>query len=432
MSRTSLVSPSLDLEALRVALSADVVLLLVPGIAPGSLLVLDRAGNAAGVPPDVLAPAGSLLSRVLDGVHPGLVERLGLVGAAGECTLGPTLLLPVTQATLGDAVLLVSRAPRTASFDDADLARARMLTDTTEPAVDLDALGGDAMFRQAFERSAVGMSLVDESLRFRWVNAPLCEMLGRPKRDLLSLVVTDTVHPEHVDRAVTFYDRLRRGEVGAVRDRLRLRRPDDRPLWAEVGGSVVWGTSPQPLLLVQQFDVTAEQEAADEFAYRAMHDELTGVANRALLREKLQAVLARAHRGGARGVVFYLDVDRFKEINDRYGHGTGDFVLVETARRLSAVVRAGDTVARVGGDEFVVAGEAAGAEEATHMAERIGAALTPSIDIGGGQLLPVEVSIGVALNGVLDSPDDLVDRADRALLKAKRLSRLHVVSTETT
>jgi diguanylate cyclase (GGDEF)-like protein/PAS domain S-box-containing protein len=426
----SLVSPTLDLEALRVALRADVVLVLVPGITPGSLLVLDRAGNTDGVPTDVVAQPGSLLARVLEGIEPGRVECFGLVGAAGECVLGPTLLLPVRHPDLGDAVLVLSRASRTAPFDDADLARARRFTAAAEPAIELDALGGDATFRMAFEAATVGMSLVDASLRYRWVNAPQCDMLGRTQRELLSLLVTDTVHPDHVDRAATFFDRLRRGEVGGVRDRLRLLRPDDRPLWAEIGGSVVWGAVPEPLLLVQQFDVTAEQEVADDFAYRAMHDELTGVANRALLREKLSAVLARAHRGGVRGVVFFLDVDDFKQINDLYGHKAGDRVLVETARRLSAVVRAGDTVARVGGDEFVVAGEATGSEEATHMAERIGAALTPTVDLDGRRL-PVEVSIGVALNGVLDSPEDLIERADRALLKAKRLTRLHVVSTET-
>jgi len=142
-------------------------------------------------------------------------------------------------------------------------------------------------------------------------------------------------------------------------------------------------------------------------------------------------VLARSYREGTRAVAFYLDVDRFKEINDRYGHAAGDVVLVQTARRLSAVVRAEDTVARIGGDEFVVAGHASGAAEASLMADRIGEALSPPIDLG----VPagprhVTVSIGVALNGPLDGPADLIDRADRALLRAKQLRVPHVLSSE--
>ncbi len=431
MDRMPLASPAPDVEALRHALSADAVLLLVPGIAPETLLVVARAGDTDGLPPDVVAPQGSLLARVLDGAHPGRVERLGLVSPRGaEHALGPALLLPVGHPVLGDAVLLVARAARGRSFDETDIDRARAFTSgADEPPIDLDALGGDATFRKAFEAAAVGMSLVDDALRFRWVNGPLCEMLGRPRHDLLSRVVPDTVHPDHVDRAVTLYDRLRRGEVGHVRDRLRLRRPDDRPLWAEVGGSVVWGTTPAPLLLVQHFDVTEEQEAAEEYAFRAMHDVLTGLANRALLHDRLRTLLAHAQREGSRAVAFYLDVDEFKEINDRLGHAAGDRVLVEIGRRLAAVVRGGDTVARIGGDEFVIAGEASGSEEASRMAERIGAVMRTPIAVDG-RSLNVSVSIGVALSGILESPEDLVDRADRALLRAKRLTRLHVVSTE--
>jgi diguanylate cyclase (GGDEF)-like protein/PAS domain S-box-containing protein len=282
------------------------------------------------------------------------------------------------------------------------------------------ALPRDAVFRAALESAAAGMSVVDSDLRYRWVNVALCVMLDRPKEELLSLSAADTVHPEHLGRALAFYERLRRGDFGAVRERFMFHRAIGDPIWADVGGSVL--DDSKPLFLVQQFDVTAEQQLTEQLAYRAMHDDLTGLATRALLYDRLDAVLGRSRRAGTRAAVFYLDVDDFKSINDTYGHTVGDIVLSETARRLTTVVRGGDTVARVGGDEFVVAGEVTGAGEAKQMAERLGQVLRPRMNVGG-RSLPVSVSIGVALNAPLDGPDEILARADSALLRAKRLPR---------
>jgi diguanylate cyclase (GGDEF)-like protein/PAS domain S-box-containing protein len=277
-------------------------------------------------------------------------------------------------------------------------------------------LGRDGLGR-GFEEAAAGMTLVDEAQRFRWVNVAFCAMVGRSAGTLLGLGVRDVMHADHVARATAFYDGLLRGGAGAVHDRFRYRRPDDTPVWAEVGGTLM-PEGPR-LVLVQQLDVTAAQLMADALAHRAMHDDLTGLANRALLRDRLRGVLARARRSGGHAVVFYLDVDRFKDVNDDHGHTAGDAVLCEVAARLTGAVRSGDTVARVGGDEFVVAGEVRGPAEATHLAERIGSALRPPI-CWGPRVLMVSSSMGVAMSTDADQPDDLVARADRSLLSTKR------------
>lgn len=274
-------------------------------------------------------------------------------------------------------------------------------------------------FRAAFETSACGMSFVDDTLRYQWVNFPVCAMLGRSREELLGSRVEDAVDADQVERVVALFDRLRRGELRATRDRIRFRRPDGTVVWMEVGGSAVAGFT-DPLYLLQQFDVTAEQALAEDLAFRAMHDELTGLANRAHLRDRLRTDLARSERTGSRVAVFYLDLDHFRAINDEYGHAAGDTVLVEVARRLTEVVRSGDTVARVGGDEFVVAGTASSVEEASQLAMRIEAAMRPR-HTSGGRSLPVTASVGVALNTPGDTPEELVARADLALLRVKRL-----------
>lgn len=164
-------------------------------------------------------------------------------------------------------------------------------------------------------------------------------------------------------------------------------------------------------------------------AYAAQHDELTGLASRTLLFDRLNTALARARRSGERLALFYLDLDEFKRINDSLGHATGDLLLQETARRLKLAVRDTDTAARVGGDEFVVLLENLRLpEHARRMAEKIHDLLSRPVSLnGGGQTLEIVPSIGVALY-----PDDgetaagLLKHADDAMytVKVQRARRM--------
>ena len=118
----------------------------------------------------------------------------------------------------------------------------------------------------------------------------------------------------------------------------------------------------------------------DQLSYRAQHDGLTGLPNRALLYEKLEAEIVRASRAGGLLGVLYMDLDGFKQINDAHGHAAGDVVLQEAAKRLIDGVRRGDTVARIGGDEFVVLLPLLGSrEDAAQIADKIAAALREPI-----------------------------------------------------
>jgi diguanylate cyclase (GGDEF)-like protein len=167
-----------------------------------------------------------------------------------------------------------------------------------------------------------------------------------------------------------------------------------------------------------------------ELRYLALHDPLTGLANRAFLHERLRQALARSRRHTADTAVLLLDLDRFKQINDTLGHEAGDEVLREVARRIDQAVRTEDTAARLGGDEFaVLAEDLAENDAATTIAERITAALARPITFGG-RPLSIGASIGIAYSedGPAD-PDDILRRADAAMYHAKREGLAHYCAT---
>jgi diguanylate cyclase (GGDEF)-like protein len=166
--------------------------------------------------------------------------------------------------------------------------------------------------------------------------------------------------------------------------------------------------------------VLAAQAQAE---YLALHDGLTGLANRALFMQNLELALARHQRGLAAVGVYMVDLDRFKQVNDTLGHQAGDDLIVETARRLQATCRAGDTVARFGGDEFAIVATAPSEGGLEAMAERLVEALQGDVAVRGGSAV-LSASVGMAIMGemALDGVE-LLRRADLALYNAKHGGR---------
>ncbi len=170
-------------------------------------------------------------------------------------------------------------------------------------------------------------------------------------------------------------------------------------------------------------DVTERRAAELRLAHAATHDELTDLPNRAMFLDRLEAALAKAARAQGHVAVLYLDLDRFKVVNDSLGHSAGDELLVTVATRLLRAVRPSDLVARLGGDEFVVLTEGvAGLEEAQTIGKRIEATLAEPILIGG-QLTSLSSSVGITLAGPKTTAGDLLRDADAAMYQAKRLGR---------
>jgi len=176
-------------------------------------------------------------------------------------------------------------------------------------------------------------------------------------------------------------------------------------------------------------DITARKVIEDRMAHMAQHDALTGLPNRALFDDRLHQAVTQAHRNRNRLALLYLDLDHFKPVNDTFGHATGDVLLKEAARRMAEHVRASDTVARIGGDEFVVLLSAVqDRDDARSVAEKIREALSEVFDLGGGHTANISSSIGVAVY-----PDHAMDElqlskhADDAMYQAKQVGRNRVV-----
>ena len=179
--------------------------------------------------------------------------------------------------------------------------------------------------------------------------------------------------------------------------------------------------------IIRQFDDTRRSlqqrlnEEQARLAHRALHDQLTGLPNRALLADRLRQAAGSLERRATGAVLLYLDLDNFKAINDRFGHPAGDVLLVTVASRLQALARSGDTVARLGGDEFVVLATDLSDPEAAarSLAERIHLAMREPVPVGERQL-HTSVSIGIATVVPDTDPEVCLAQADAAMYQAKR------------
>ncbi len=161
------------------------------------------------------------------------------------------------------------------------------------------------------------------------------------------------------------------------------------------------------------------QRQLDEIEHRALHDELTGLPNRALFRDRAQQAIAAARRDGGAATVLLLDVDRFREVNDTLGHEAGDALLLELGARLEAVLRESDTLARLGGDEFGILLPAAAAEEALRLAARVHEGIAEPVAVGE---FPLDVSASVGVASFPEHGEDadaLLQHADVAMYLAK-------------
>lgn len=277
-------------------------------------------------------------------------------------------------------------------------------------------------FRLAFESNMAPMVFSDLQDRVIDANEAFCQMVGYSRDELAGHDSKIFTLPEDVGITEDSLDTLTANNAEQVRYIKRYLRKDGRIVYSEVSRSAARNEEGETLyFLASERDVTDEHALAEQLRHQALHDSLTGLANRALFEDRLIQAHARITRLGGFGAVLLLDLDDFKAINDTFGHVFGDQLLIAMARRLESVSRSADTLSRLGGDEFLYLAEGMESEEeAVRIADRlIGALDQPFVvdDISIQQ----RASVGIAVwSQTSDSSRDLIQCADVALYEAKR------------
>jgi diguanylate cyclase (GGDEF)-like protein/PAS domain S-box-containing protein len=295
-------------------------------------------------------------------------------------------------------------------------------------AVERQLRSSEVRFRSAFDNAPIGLTMIDVREgsvgKLLKVNRALCVMTGYSAEELLGMDIRSLTHPDDVPDTDASLARASQGSSKRYQTEKRYIRRDGTVLWVSVTASVIIDEEGRPsYALAHVQDITDRKENEAKLTQMALHDTLTGLANRALLMEQLDQSLYRATRHNRHVAVLFLDLDRFKVINDSLGHDAGDELLVTVAQRITSCLRMSDTAARLGGDEFVVVCEEVGGEaEALIVARRLEEAIGQPCIIKGGETV-VTASIGVVMAGAEATAESLLRDADAAMYKAKDAGR---------
>lgn len=286
--------------------------------------------------------------------------------------------------------------------------RAQLLAELAQREAELDSL---------LQGSTDIIAMLDEQGAFTYLNRAARSVHGFDPQALLGTNVFDLFHPD--DRGRVLRDTLTGDLEAGVQVAHRMYDAAGRLRHVETWVSRPPGASSGYILNVR--DVTERRALEAEIAHHAHHDPLTGLANRRAFTSRLDEALARFARSGTPVGLVMLDLDEFKPVNDSWGHQAGDEVLVEVARRLEDAVRDTDLVARMGGDEFAVVLEAAGApNEVATLAARLDEALSAPIHLERGATARISASLGLASSWHGCNGDELLREADQQLYVSKR------------
>jgi diguanylate cyclase (GGDEF)-like protein/PAS domain S-box-containing protein len=280
----------------------------------------------------------------------------------------------------------------------------------------------------ALEGSSVALWDTDLRTGRVYLGEAWAGMLGGPRRETVATAeeLMALVHPDDIEAVRRASIDALKGERPAYAVEHRVKAQNGEWRWILSRGRVTERdpASGRALRLIgTNLDITERRRVEEAVQSTAHSDALTGLANRRGLGDRLRLALARNRRSGLESALLFLDIDRFKDVNDTLGHGAGDALLVEFAARLRASVRASDTVARFGGDEFVVLLEdVRDRHNAVRIAEKMLEEARRPLKLERGELA-ITTSIGVAYSDATASEEELLRRADAALYQAKAAGR---------
>jgi diguanylate cyclase (GGDEF)-like protein/PAS domain S-box-containing protein len=275
-------------------------------------------------------------------------------------------------------------------------------------------------FRSLVQNSIDVQLIVNADGQITYESAAVERVLGYRAADRIGRSAFDDIHPDDVAWAGTMFQDVVRLPASQVAAEVRVRHADGSWLVIEAVAKNLLDDPAVGGIVVNYRDITGRKALEDELKRQAFHDSLTGLANRALFADRLEHAISRAERAPTALAVLFLDLDDFKTVNDSLGHSEGDLLLIAVADRLRAGVRASDTIARMGGDEFAILIEDPIDDETPmDVGRRMLAQLEPPF-VHGGKELFVRASIGVATTRSHDhTADEVLRNADVAMYTAK-------------
>ncbi len=281
-------------------------------------------------------------------------------------------------------------------------------------------------FRSAFDYAPIGIALVSPEGNWLKVNRAMCSILGYEKEEFLDNDFQSMILPEDLGDTLVRIHQLFTGKIQTCQLEQRYLHKNGNIVWTSWSVSPVKATdSKQANLIFQIQDITDKKIAEEKLQYEATHDSLTGLPNRAMFMSRLENALERSHRNPAYKVsILFIDLDRFKLVNDSLGHIVGDRLLVEISARLNDCLRSKDIVARLGGDEFTILVEGIFEEsEIIVIADRIQEKFSIPFNFNGQEVYS-SASIGV-MHGTNQhlSAEDMMRDADTAMYQAKRAGK---------
>jgi diguanylate cyclase (GGDEF)-like protein/PAS domain S-box-containing protein len=303
-----------------------------------------------------------------------------------------------------------------------------VMVDITDRKATEEALAeSERRFRSIFDAAAIGVMTVALDGHILEANRTLEEVCDYPAGALNGQPLAAYLDPD--DRtSMDLFSELASGKRERCEFEHRFWRSDRSLMWCRTVMALVQDGAGHPVHITAMVeDISHRKREEADLVHRIMHDGLTGLPNRHLFADRFQQARARRSSAKAGVAVLFIDLDGFKEINDSLGHHAGDDLLVAVAERLTAAVRPADTVARYGGDEFLVlTDDVESVDDATQLAWRLTHSLRAPYMIDGAEF-PLSASIGVCFSTDQDDqPDEILRNADRAMYIAKRRGRNRV------
>jgi len=283
----------------------------------------------------------------------------------------------------------------------------------------------ESMFRSIFENAAIGVTLTDMRRRLVRCNPAFARLLGYAESEIVGRSFAEFTHPEDVAANEESYRALAAGEIDHFALDKRYLRKDGGVVWVRLTVSQVPPDATSELFTIGMMeDITSRKEAEARIRYLATHDGLTDLPNRNLMQDRIAQAIGHARRGGRQIALMYLDLDRFKVINDGFGHPFGDAVIRSVADKLKSLVRESDALARHSGDEFLILlADLRKSADVYIVAQKILDALAQPVSLEGREVF-VSASIGISTfpDDAADA-DALIANANAAMFRAKDLGR---------